>query len=122
MLLYATEKKLRINESSDEKTGEDDSHSSHEPFEDSQKDGQLGESGEDNDDYDEGENDDMDDFVVEDDGAAIPELPVAFSRRAHQDSSHDFKVVCQLFVHLAMMPVGERRSFMDNLLKGERTL
>ena len=122
MLLYATEKKLRINESSDEKTGEDDSHSSHEPFEDSQKDGQLGESGEDNDDDDEGENDDMDDFVVEDDGAAIPELPVAFSRRTHQDSSHDFKVVCQLFVHLAMMPVGERRSFMDNLLKGERTL
>jgi len=113
-------KKLRIKESSDEKTGEDDSHSSHEPFEDSQKDGQLGEPGdEDNDDYDEVENDDMDDFVVEDDGGAIPELPVAFSRRTHQDSSHDFKVVCQLFVHLAMMPVGERRSFMDNLLKGD---
>jgi hypothetical protein len=55
---------------------------------------------------------------VEDDGVAIPELPVAFSRRTHQDSSHDFKVVCQLFVHLAMMPMGERRSFMEQILKG----
>lgn len=59
---------------------------------------------------------------MEDDGVAIPELPVAFSRRTHQDSSHDFKVVCQLFVHLAMMPMGERRSFMEQILKGESYL
>ena len=110
-----------MTESSDEQTGEDDSYASHELFEDSQKDGQIGDPGEVDDD-DEGEDDDMDDFVVEDDGVAIPELPVAFSRRTHQDSSHDFKVVCQLFVHLAMMPVGERRSFMEKILKGERPL
>jgi len=61
----------------------------------------------------------MDGFVVKDDGVAIPELPVAFSRRTHQDSSHDFKVVCQLFVHLAMMPIDERRSFMEQILKGD---
>lgn len=119
MLLYATERKLRITESGDEQSSEDDSHASPELFEDSQKDGQIGDSDEGDDDDGEDEDDDMDDFVVEDDGAAIPELPVAFSRRAHQDSSHDFKVVCQLFVHLAMMPVGERRSFMEQILKGE---
>ena len=113
-----------MTESSDEQTGEDDSLASHEPFAEAQKDGQIGDPGEvdDDDDNDEGDDDDMDDFVVEDDGVAIPELPVAFSRRTHQDSSHDFKVVCQLFVHLAMMPVDERRSFMEKMLKGERPL
>jgi hypothetical protein len=112
-------RKLRITESSDEQSGDGDSHASPEPFEDSQKDGQIGDPGEGDDDDIEVEDDDIDDFVVEDDGVAIPELPVAFSRRAHQDSSHDFKVVCQLFVHLAMMPVGGRRSFMEQILKGD---
>ncbi len=59
---------------------------------------------------------------MEDDGVVVPELPVAFSRRTHQDTSHDFKVVCQLFVHLAMMPAIERRSFMEQILKGKRHL
>ncbi|KAH9180669.1 hypothetical protein EDB89DRAFT_1920417 [Lactarius sanguifluus] len=108
-------RKLRITESSDEQTGEDDGHDSHEPFQGSQKDGHIGDPDADDDD----EDDDTDDFVVEDDGVAIPELPVAFSRRTHQDSSHDFKVVCQLFVHLAMMPVDERRGFMEQILKGD---
>lgn len=109
-------RKLRITESSDEQTGEDDGHDSHEPFQGSQKDGHIGDPDADD---DEEEEDDTDDFVVEDDGVAIPELPVAFSRRTHQDSSHDFKVVCQLFVHLAMMPVDERRGFMEQILKGD---
>ncbi|KAN0140744.1 protein of unknown function (DUF4211) domain containing protein [Lactarius tabidus] len=112
-------RKLRITESSDEQSGEGGSHASPEPFEDSQKDGQVGDPDEGDDDDGEDEDDDIDDFVVEDDGVAIPELPVAFSRRTHQDSSHDFKVVCQLFVHLAMMPMGERRSFMEQILKGD---
>jgi Domain of unknown function (DUF4211) len=62
----------------------------------------------------------MDDFVVEDDGAVVPELPTAFSRHSHQDTSHDFKVVCQLLVHLSMTPIDERRAFMEEKLEGAR--
>ena len=61
---------------------------------------------------------DMEDFVVQDDGSVIPDLPMAFSRHSHQDTGHDFKVVCQLFVHLAMMPMDERRVYMEKMLKG----
>jgi hypothetical protein len=43
---------------------------------------------------------------------------MAFSRHGHQDARHDFKVVCQLFVHLAMMPMDERRTYMEEMLKG----
>ena len=43
---------------------------------------------------------------------------MAFSRHSHQDTGHDFKVVCQLFVHLAMMPMDERRAYMEKMLKG----
>jgi len=59
----------------------------------------------------------MDDFVVQDDGSVKPDLPMAFSRHIHQDTGHDFKVVCQLFVHLAMMPMDERRAYMEEILK-----
>ncbi|KAI0273754.1 hypothetical protein BC834DRAFT_855414 [Gloeopeniophorella convolvens] len=78
------------------------------------------EGGEAEDDDDDNDNDDdTDDFVVEDDGTAVPELPVAFSRHSHQDTSHDFKIVCQLLVHLAVIPMDERRSFMEQALKGD---
>jgi Domain of unknown function (DUF4211) len=96
--------------SDDGKTDDDDERMS--PFQDSQDD----DSNEDGD-NDGGDDDDDDDFVVQDDGAAKPELPMAFSLHSHQDMSHDFKVVCQLFVHLAMMPMDERRSFMEEKLK-----
>jgi hypothetical protein len=43
---------------------------------------------------------------------------MAFSHQSHQDAGHDFKIVCQLFVHLAMMPMRERRPYMENILKG----
>lgn len=61
---------------------------------------------------------DMDDFVVQDDGSVMPDLPMAYSRHSHQDIGHGFKVVCQLFVHLAMMPMDERRAYMEKTLKG----
>ena len=48
----------------------------------------------------------------------MPDLPMAFSRHSHQDTRHDFKVVCQLFVRLAMMPMDERRAYMEEMLKG----
>ena len=105
-MLPSTEKKLGVthSQSSDEETSEVDDHAT--SIEDSQQDNH------------DDDNDDSDDFVVQDDGVAIPELPMAFSRQGHQDPRHDFKIVCQLFVHLAMMPMDERREYMENTLKG----
>jgi len=107
------EKKLgvKLSESSDEDT-EDDDDVQIAPFQDAQQDDSDG------DDHEGDDNDnDMDDFVVQDDGSVVPDLPVAFSRHSHQDTRHDFKVVCQLFVHLAMMPMDERRTYMEETLK-----
>lgn len=108
----SAEKKLgmKLSESSDDQTGEDDDQIV--PFQDAQQDDSNGDDhGDDND-------NDMDDFVVQDDGSVIPDLPAAFSRHSHQDTRHDFKVVCQLFVHIAMMPMDERRAYMEKMLKG----
>lgn len=108
----SAEKKLGMkpSESSDEQTSEDDDQVV--PFQDSRPDDGNG------DDYGDDNDNDMDDFVVQDDGSVIPDLPVAFSRHSHQDTRHDFKVVCQLFVHIAMMPMDERRTYMEKMLKG----
>ena len=97
---------LKLSESSDEQAHEDEDEVV--PDQDSQQDDGDGNDGD----------NDMDDFVVQDDGSVIPDLPVAFSRHSHQDTRHDFKVVCQLFVHLAMMPMDERRTYMEETLKG----
>jgi hypothetical protein len=116
-MLHVTEKKrgVRLPESSDEQTDEDDERIA--PFHDFQQDG----SNQDGDDDGRDDDDDhINDFVVQDDGAAMPELPMAFSRRGHQDIRHDFKVVCQLFVHLTMIPMDERRLFMKEMLEGAR--
>lgn len=96
---------LKLSESSDEQANDDEVISD----QDSQQEDGDG-SNSDN---------DTDDFVVQDDGSVIPDLPVAFSRHSHQDTRHDFKVVCQLFVHLAMMPMDERRAYMEEMLKDE---
>ena len=103
------EKKLGVNlsESTDEQTSEDDDQIT--PFQQDSDSDDRGGDGNDN---------DMDDFVVQDDGSVIPDLPMAFSRHGHQDMRLDFKVVCQLFVHLAMMPMDERRTYMEKMLKG----
>ncbi|KAF9815309.1 hypothetical protein IEO21_04672 [Rhodonia placenta] len=58
-------------------------------------------------------------FIVEDDNADAPELPVAFSMNTHQDLIHHFKIICQLFVHLAVHPVNNRFSVMEQLLEKE---
>jgi uncharacterized protein DUF4211 len=100
---------LKLSESSDEQTSEDEVI----PIQDSQQDDNDG----DNHGGDDSDND-MDDFVVQDDGSVIPDLPMAFSRNSHQDTRHDFKVVCQLFVHLAMMAMNQRRTYMEGVLKG----
>ncbi|KAG9038421.1 hypothetical protein FRB95_001278 [Tulasnella sp. JGI-2019a] len=53
-----------------------------------------------------------DSFIVEDDDEAVAvELPSQFSRQSHQDLSMHFKVICQLFVHLAVQEPEDREHF-----------
>jgi hypothetical protein len=54
-----------------------------------------------NGDDDDEEEDDIDGFVVQDDEAQV-ELPAEFNMNSHQDLSHQFKIICQLFVHAAV--------------------
>lgn len=66
---------------------------------------------------DEGE----DSWIVEDDGQeGVPELPMAFNMSSHQDLSHHFKIICQLFVHLAVRSPSQRASFIRDIKAGER--
>lgn len=61
------------------------------------------------------ESDDSSDFIVEDDSqAVVAELPTEFSRRSHDDLSHQFKIIFQFFVHIAVRPSPLRRAFMEN--------
>jgi hypothetical protein len=59
-----------------------------------------------------------DSFIVEDDNAVVPQLPAMFSMNTHQDLAHHFKVICQLFVHLAVSPARKRHNLMQSVLKG----
>jgi len=102
---------MKLSESNDEQTSEDDA-----PIVDSQSDN-SDKDGSDHGGDDDGDN--IDSFVVQDDGEVIPELPVAFSCRSHQDTVHDFKVVFQLFVHLAMMSMNKRQAYMEEVLNSE---
>jgi len=55
-------------------------------------------------------------WIVEDDGPeSVPELPVAFNMSSHQGLSHHFKIICQLFVHLAVRSPSQRMSFMQDV-------
>ncbi|KAI0035079.1 hypothetical protein K488DRAFT_76856 [Vararia minispora EC-137] len=58
-------------------------------------------------------------FIVDDDATAVTNLPAVFSMSAHQDLTHHFKIICQLFVHMAVRPTEERRAFMKHALKEE---
>jgi len=60
-----------------------------------------------------------DSFIVDDDGAPPAELPVEYSMSTHQDLAHHFKIICQFFVYVAVRPVAERRSFMEDAMKSE---
>lgn len=66
---------------------------------------------------------DIDDFIVEDeDGTGTAGLPAMFSMSSHQDLSHQFKVVCQYFVHLAVTSDRSRKRKADELLEGKGPL
>lgn len=71
------------------------------------------------DDDDEGEG--LSGFIEEDSNAAI-ELPTEFSMNTYQDLMHHFKIICQLFVHLAVQPREERRPFMEQSIKGMKCI
>lgn len=62
---------------------------------------------------------DDDDFIVEDHGKSTHNisLPAEFSMNTHQDLAHQFKIICQLFVHMAVRPLPERRPFMKHVIK-----
>ncbi|KAH7926318.1 hypothetical protein BV22DRAFT_1033035 [Leucogyrophana mollusca] len=64
---------------------------------------------------------DEESFIVEDDenGPQATQLPVAYSMSTHQDLTHQFKIICQLFVHMAVRPKFERRTFMEQMLRVE---
>lgn len=58
-------------------------------------------------------------FIVDDDAnAPATRLPPAFSLSTHQDLAHQFKIICQLFVHLAVRPLADRRPFFKHALEG----
>jgi len=59
-------------------------------------------------------------WIVEDDGPdGVPELPVAFNMSSHQDLSHHFKIICQLFVHLVVRSPSQRVTFIQEVKAGE---
>lgn len=45
---------------------------------------------------------------MEDDSAAAIELPAEFSMNTYQDLLHHFKIICQMFVHMAVHDDDER--------------
>ncbi|EKM55579.1 uncharacterized protein PHACADRAFT_256297 [Phanerochaete carnosa HHB-10118-sp] len=57
-------------------------------------------------------------FIEEDSNQAI-ELPAEYSMNTYQDLMHHFKIICQLFVHLAVQPVEQRRDFLQQSLKDQ---
>ena len=66
------------------------------------------------------EEEEEEDWIVEDEGPeGVPELPVAFNMSSHQDLSHHFKIICQLFVHLAVRSPSQRVSFMRDIKTGK---
>ena len=75
---------------------------------------------EDEDESEDGEDEEENSWIVEDDGPdGVPELPVAFNMSSHQDLSHHFKIICQLFVHLAVRSPSRRVSFMEEIKAGK---
>ncbi|PBK96903.1 hypothetical protein ARMGADRAFT_718516 [Armillaria gallica] len=64
-----------------------------------------------------GDSDKSSDFIVEDDGDGAALLPAEF--RPQQDLAHQFKIVFQFFVHIAVHPAVERHDFMKRLMKDD---
>lgn len=67
---------------------------------------------------DEEEDEGLSGFIEEDSNSVAPQLPVEYSMNTYQDLMHHFKIICQLFVHLAVQDEEDRRSFMEQSLEG----
>jgi hypothetical protein len=61
--------------------------------------------------------DEASDFIVED-GENTLDLPGQFSRHRHRDMSENFKILCQLHVHISLQPPSERNAHMLLRLEG----
>ncbi|TFK42557.1 hypothetical protein BDQ12DRAFT_732201 [Crucibulum laeve] len=59
------------------------------------------------------------DFIVEDDGTEVAQLPTQFSMESHQDLSHQFKKIFQFFVRVAVHPGDERHAYMAEQMRCE---
>ncbi|KIY43443.1 hypothetical protein FISHEDRAFT_53228 [Fistulina hepatica ATCC 64428] len=59
------------------------------------------------------------DFIVEDNGAGLEQLPIHFSMDSHQDLAHQFKKVFQFFCHIAVQPASARHGYMARQMKHE---
>ncbi|KAF8311638.1 hypothetical protein DL93DRAFT_2083143, partial [Clavulina sp. PMI_390] len=57
-------------------------------------------------------------FIVEDTETDIA-LPLEFSMKSHSDLSHHFKIICQLFVHIAVSKSKQRAKLVKRLHKDE---
>ncbi|KAI0324521.1 hypothetical protein GY45DRAFT_1331447 [Cubamyces sp. BRFM 1775] len=60
-----------------------------------------------------------DTFIVEDDSAAAIELPAEFSMNTYQDLLHHFKIICQLFVHMAVHDLEDRDDVATRLQRNQ---
>ncbi|KAG7452498.1 uncharacterized protein BT62DRAFT_998533 [Guyanagaster necrorhizus] len=100
-------------ESIDSEEQEDESENDGDtPFKDAQPDSENDSL------FDESEHSDKSsDFIVEDDGDGVALLPAEF--RPQQDLAHQFKIVFQFFVHIAVHPAVERHKFMKRAMKDD---
>lgn len=68
---------------------------------------------------DEDGSDDSSNFIVEDEDQTVTaQLPSEFSMQSHDDLSHQFKIIFQFFVHVAVRPATDRPAFMEDQMKG----
>ncbi|KAI8998559.1 hypothetical protein BD414DRAFT_475410 [Trametes punicea] len=63
--------------------------------------------------------DEDDTFIVEDDSTAAVELPAEYSMNTYQDLLHHFKIVCQLFVHMAVHDPEDRSEVATRLQQNQ---
>lgn len=106
------------NSSSSEGSDEGDNDDNDAPFAGAKPDASSdAEDDEDNDEQDGSNHEES--WIVEDEGSVSEMLPTEFSMNTHQDLIHHFKIICQLFVHLAVRPAGDRASFMKQQIEGK---
>ena len=101
---------------SDDEGDDDDNDEPTTPFSHARRDRTTSNDQEENEEEDEEEDEEdeeeveEDTFIIEDDDNPAVELPAEFSMGSYQDLLHHFKIVCQMFVHMAVRDVDEREA------------